>query len=235
MSVSDKLKLIAEEYCQKLLRENGSIEGVFLIGSVARGEAVEGSDIDLLIIDKEIDLNSDQQDNMREIAYKGEVISSIRTNLPKLQKNIREGITADICFAKEAIPLYDPKNLTVKIKNLIRGFSFNINLVSRVENAISGLNDAKRFLKRGEEEKVRMIALTTAFFLTRGFIQYHNSPYTSAKKIFGELEKIDEKLGRSFKTIWVLTDSRQIIKELNFQIKRIRKFIHGLETRSNSS
>jgi predicted nucleotidyltransferase len=222
MSVSDKLKLIAEEYCQKLLQEDGSIEGVFLIGSVARGEAVEGSDIDLLIIDKEIDLNSDQQDNMREITYKGEVISLIRTNLPKLQKNIREGITADICFAKEAIPLYDPKNLTVKIKNLIRGFSFNINLVSRVENAISGLNDAKRFLKQGEEEKARMIALTTSFFLMRGFIQYYNSPYTSAKQMFAELEKYDHLVAGSFKKIWLLDNCKSILKELSFQIERIR-------------
>lgn len=224
MNVSDKLKVVAEEYCLKLLEGNKSIEGIFLIGSVARGEAVEGSDIDLLIIGKGIDLTTDQQDNMREMVYKGKAISLIRTNLSKLEKNIKGGITADICFAKEAIPLFDPKNLAPKIKNLIASFSFNINLANRVDNAISGLKDAERFLKQGEEEKARMVALTTSFFLMRGFIQYHNSPYTSTKQIFGEVEKIDNQLGKSFKKIWVLTDSRQIIKELNFQIERIEGY-----------
>jgi len=232
MSVNNKLRAVAEEYCHGLLEGDVSTEGVFLVGSVARGEAVEGSDVDLLIIDNRIHLNSDQQDNMRELVYKEEMISLIRTNLLKLEKNIKEGITTDICFAKEAIPLFDPKNLISKIKKLTNNFSFEVNLTSRIDNAIFGLKDAERFLRRREEEKAKMIALTTSLFLMRGFIQYHNSPYTSTKQIFGELQKYDPLVADSFKKIWSLNTCESLLKELSFQINRIKAIANKRVVRS---
>jgi len=222
MNISNISKVVAEEYCHRLIEKDKTIKGIFLIGSVARGEAVEGSDIDLLIIDNKVDLSSDQQDNMKEVVYKGQAISLIRTNIPKLEKNIKEGITADICFVKEAVPLFDTGNLISKIKKLVNNFSFNINLAGRIDNAITVLKDARRFLGQGEKEKAKMIALTTSFFLMRGFIQYYNSPYTSAKQMFGELEKYDHLVADSFKKIWLLDTCESVLKGLSFQIDRIK-------------
>jgi len=211
------LNNIAKAYVKKELINNPDIQAVFLVGSVAKGQAEIGSDIDLLIITKS-PLAPDQQDNMEEITWQNENISLLYSNLDLMKQHITEEIMVDLCFSIEAVPIYDPSNMIKEIKKLSDGFQLNINLKARVSNANDGLKDAKRLLANNKPEEANIVALTTSFFLIRGYVQSFNSPYTSAKHLLAELKKYDPSFFTEFKKIWQNANPNHIISCLERQI-----------------
>ncbi|MBU4381357.1 nucleotidyltransferase domain-containing protein [Candidatus Parcubacteria bacterium] len=220
--INEHLTKLANEYVIENLKKQPSVEGVFLIGSVARNQACLDSDIDLLIVSNK-KLSNDQQDNMSKDVFKDHKISLIYTNIDKIKKNISDGIVVDACFAKEAVPLYDPKNMIIEIKEIANNFKLDINLKSRINNAEDGLNDAIRYEKNNRLSEATAIALTNSFFFIRGFIQSFNSPYTSAKHMLGELNNIDKNLSKSYERMWKLGNLKKILKEFRYQIDYTKK------------
>ena len=50
MSQEDKLKIITDETVRTVLSVSNKVEKIILFGSQARGDSVEGSDIDILVV-----------------------------------------------------------------------------------------------------------------------------------------------------------------------------------------
>jgi len=54
--MGDRYQKVAEEFAQRVVAELGAeVEAIVLYGSVARGTAAEGSEIDLLVVNSEPD------------------------------------------------------------------------------------------------------------------------------------------------------------------------------------
>ena len=54
--MSDRYQKVAEEFAQRVVAELGAeVEAIVLYGSVARGTAAEGSEIDLLVVEARTD------------------------------------------------------------------------------------------------------------------------------------------------------------------------------------
>lgn len=92
-----------------------SIDAVLLCGSVARGDADEWSDIDLVVIGS--DPNLTPKSLRGALAARNDHISLIYYPAPEFRKLYRQGALFIAHLKKEGIVLYDPLNLLKSVMN----------------------------------------------------------------------------------------------------------------------
>ena len=104
-------KNVLEDFKKRLLKElGGRIDSIILYGSVARGEATEDSDIDILVIGRD----KNDWKKVSEVAYEIDFENEFRTFITTIfltRDEFKRGIKAGSPFIynviKEGVVIYD--------------------------------------------------------------------------------------------------------------------------------
>ena len=118
MQLSEKLKILREiirQVCDELIKSRQDIVAVFVVGSVARGNIHEMSDVDMCVLVKE------GNEPKREIIQKSNcsidiVYVPLRLWKERLQRDIGSMWEINVSNVLDSIVLYDPTGLIKRIK-----------------------------------------------------------------------------------------------------------------------
>lgn len=207
-----------------LLRRDKDISAVFLVGSFARNEETNISDVDLMIISKK-KLSNDQQDNMKSEEYYGREFSLHFTNLDLIFLGVKQEIPPIITCISDAKPIYDPENLILRVKSLLDGFSFSSNVEQEV---LSFEKTLSKISEKNTSEK-NFIILMSSLDLAREFLCSQNNPYLAVKHIFKQLYLYNVSFADCFKGLWESESFSKIKSIFEDQIKTIIYLLPFLE------
>ncbi len=114
MRVPDKYQKPVEEFVKKALEQyKDKIDSILLFGSVARGEAREDSDVDILVVG-EVNLEELVDISFPILLEHGEVISAKNMDREHFDFLVREGYSFARNVLKEGMVLYERMGKTFR-------------------------------------------------------------------------------------------------------------------------
>jgi len=119
----DRYKVPLSKFKERLVKEFGErIEAVVLYGSVAKGEAHDASDIDIMVIAKDVE---EIREVISKIRYdvdleQGTLTTLIYLTPEEVEDRIRKGSAFITEVLKEGVALYGRENLERYISQAIR-------------------------------------------------------------------------------------------------------------------
>jgi len=147
MQLSEKLKTLREvtrRVCDKLIKSRRDIVAVLVVGSVARGNIHEMSDVDMCVLIKE------GSEPRREVLQKPNcsvdiVYIPLRLWKERLQRDVGSMWEINVSNILDSIVLYDPANLIKKIKQELNDYPeekrrenilYHFHMIGWYENAV---------------------------------------------------------------------------------------------------
>ncbi len=118
MSLDERLKAlrkIAQNICEELVRDRRDIIAVLVVGSVARGNVHEESDIDMCVLTKEGD--KPKREFMSKSGFKADIVYvPLKLWMERLWRDIGSMWEINVSNILDSIVLYDPTGLVKRIK-----------------------------------------------------------------------------------------------------------------------
>jgi len=184
---------LAQAIKEALLKKWNDVEAVGLFGSVARGEDIQWSDLDMICIVKSMTGKEDLFFIYKEVPVWVEVWSKsyIAGKMRQLEPGPEWPVSANKWY--EVIPLYDPSGIFRELRNLVEALPASFYIIGAEEsllNAYLWLNKIRAGHEAGDEIEAREAAHHFAHDLAL-FTAYFNRTFykRGSKSIFVEYKE----------------------------------------------
>jgi predicted nucleotidyltransferase len=181
--MSDNLLTIAREKSEEIAKKPGVL-GIAVFGSIARGVANKGSDIDLLVV-----ADVDEVIRFRS-RYKGVYVDEVSVPI-EILKDL-ESLPRSI-FVSYAIygcsPLHDPQKVVSRaqaflLEHMYDKAAVKARLSARLSKASSHISDAKRSIEKGDADSIYLHVLLFVISVGWVFIELIERPEHIRQKEF---------------------------------------------------